>query len=358
MTREQADRDIKEHTKQVERENLNLRERNIEVERDLALMRIELEEMETKNHDLLDKNSDLEDKIEELYRETSHLEQLNQEIDNLKCENLKVKTECEDADMMKNNLHSRLVDSEKEIYKLNNFLQECELEIKRLKASSAEKCNDCEKRTESLNALEKHVVGQHEPSSDYCEYKSLKEKNSKENVSSRQLDVDVPSTSNCGKCERDNTAECDLKAHIELDHEYSCDLCDFRASIRSEIDNHESSHHNFFCEECNNIFRTQNKLKIHTCKLEVVNPECGSLYSKAWLDANGCNSIFCSNLSQEIAVLHSEQCVANTKTCCWIPYTLSVNTDSITHLEIDEYTYENKTGYREILWATLSAHTK
>jgi len=224
MTREQADRDLKEHTKQVERENLNLRERNIEVERDLALMRIELEEMETKNHDLLDKNSDIEDKIEDLYRETSHIEQLNQEIDNLKCENLKVKTECEDADMMKNNLHSRLVDSEKEIYKLNNFLQQCELEMKRLEASSAEKCNDCEKRSESLNALEKHVVSQHEPSSDDCEYTSLKEKNSKGNVSSRQLDVDVPSTSNCGKCERDNTAECDLKAHTELDHEYSCDL--------------------------------------------------------------------------------------------------------------------------------------
>ena len=35
-----------------------------------------------------DKNSDLEDKVEELYREISHIEQLGQEIENLKCDNL------------------------------------------------------------------------------------------------------------------------------------------------------------------------------------------------------------------------------------------------------------------------------
>ena len=358
ITREQADRDTKEHLKKVERENLNLRERNTEVERDLALMRIELEEMETKNHDLLDRNSELEDTNEELYRETSHLEQLNREIEHLKYENLKVKTECENTDIKKENLHSRLVDSEKEICKLNNFIQESDLEMKRLLASSSEQCNHCEKKTESLNALENHLENQHDPISEFCEYTSSKGNKSEERVSSEQVDVDIPSTSKCGKCESDKNTECDPKTHIDFGHDYSCDLCDFRANIKSEIDDHESSHHCFFCPECNNIYRTQNKLKMHTCKLEVINPESGSLYSKAWLDGNGCNSIFCSNLSQEIAVLHSEQCVSNTKTCCFSPYTLSVKTDSITHLEIDEYTYDCKTGYREILWATLSAHTK
>ena len=109
MTREEADRYIKEHIKQVEKENIKLRERNTDVERDLALMRIELEDMETNNHYLLDKNGILEDKVEELYRETSHLGTLNQEIENLNFENLKVKSECENMDIKKENLHSRLV---------------------------------------------------------------------------------------------------------------------------------------------------------------------------------------------------------------------------------------------------------
>ena len=347
MTREEADRDFKEHIKQVEKENTNLRERNTEVERVLALMRIELEEMETKNHDLLNTNSDLEDKVEELYRETSHLDQLNQEIENLKFENQKVKSECENTDIKKEMLHSRLVDSEKEICKLNNFIQECDLEMKRLVASSAEKCDQCEKKNESSNAFENHLDNQHDPTGDNCEH-----------VSPKQADADLPSTSNCGKCEIVNNTECDLETHLELGYEYSCDLCDFRANVKSEIDNHESTHHNFSCAECENIFRTENKLERHTCKLEVINPECKTLYSKSWFDGNGCNSIFCSTLNQEIAILHSEKCVSNTKTCCWSPYTLLVKTDSITHLEFDEYTYECKTGFREILWATLFAHTK
>ena len=83
----------------------------------------------------------------------------------------------------------------------------------------------------------------------------------------------------------------------------------------------------------NNTYRTPNKLEMHTCKLEVINPEYGSLYTKAWLDGNGCNAVFCRKLSQEIAILHSVKCVSTLKTCCSTPYTVSMKKDSTSSAE-------------------------
>ena len=146
--------------------------------------------------------------------------------------------------------------------------------------------------------------------------------------------------------------------HEETIYEFSCDLCEFHSNVQSEIDHHNLSKHEFPCSECDNTYRTPNKLEMHTCKLEVINPEYGSLYTKAWLDGNGCNAVFCRKLSQEIAILHSVKCVSNLKTCCWTPYTVSMKKDSIIHLECDNYTIECHIGYREMLWARLSADTK
>ena len=65
--------DIKAKLQKVEKENVNLKQRNTDVERDLGLLKIESEEIEIRNHELLNKNTDLHDKIEELYKEISSL---------------------------------------------------------------------------------------------------------------------------------------------------------------------------------------------------------------------------------------------------------------------------------------------
>ena len=55
VNKAKLDEDIKFKLKSVENENVNLKERNKDVERDLGLLRIEFEEMEIKNHKLLNK---------------------------------------------------------------------------------------------------------------------------------------------------------------------------------------------------------------------------------------------------------------------------------------------------------------
>ena len=150
---------------------------------------------------------------------------------------------------------------------------------------------------------------------------------------SQESDGDLPSTSKCGKCDYGCDTECDLNRHEETIYEFSCDLCEFHSNVQSEIDHHNLSKHEFPCSECDNTYRTPNKLEMHTCKLEVINPEYGSLYTKAWLDGNGCNAVFCRKLSQEIAILHSVKCVSTLKTCCWTPYTVSMKKDSTSSAE-------------------------
>ena len=63
------DEDIKAKLQKVEKENVNLKQRNT----DVGLLKIESEEIEIINHELLNKNTDLDDKIEELYKEISSL---------------------------------------------------------------------------------------------------------------------------------------------------------------------------------------------------------------------------------------------------------------------------------------------
>ena len=167
----------------------------------------------------------------------------------------------------------------------------------------------------------------------------------------------MPSTSKCWKCDYESDEESDIKTHIESAHKFRCDLCDFQADLKDDLETHELFEHNNPCPECINTFRTPDKLEHHICKLEVTNPEYGSLYTKNWLDGNGCNSIYCNNLSCEVIILHGKKCVVKDKTCSWTPYTLSEHGNSVTHLELGKYTYECKIRYREILWPKLVEST-
>ena len=85
-----------------------------------------------------------------------------------------------------------------------------------------------------------------------------------------------------------------------------------------------------------------------------MNPTFESMYFRSWLDGNGCNTIYCSKQNQEVAILHSVDCIANDRECGWVPYKLNIKSESeVTHLKDQGYTYETKMRCREILWSKL-----
>ena len=94
------------------------------------------------------------------------------------------------------------------------------------------------------------------------------------------------------------------------------------------------------------IYRTYDKLETHTCKLEVNNPTSGSYYTKNWVDGNGCNTVYCENLGQEVVILHCEKCVSDKKSCC--------KSSELLHLPLDKYAKKAELGYRDILWPKLT----
>ena len=121
-----------------------------------------------------------------------------------------------------------------------------------------------------------------------------------------------------------------------------------------DLENHQTLTHNRECEECNEHFRTLDKLHEHTCKKEISNPSFQTYYSRSWMDANGCNKIYCDITKQEVVILHSEKCIKGDKFCCWFPYQLHGQNSEVIHLEFELYTK----GFifrrnREMKWAEL-----
>ena len=88
-------------------------------------------------------------------------------------------------------------------------------------------------------------------------------------------------------------------------------------------------------------------------QLEITNPSFKSLYMKGWLDRKGCNAIYCSQLNQEVAILHCETYLLDTKPCAWAPYEQNQTKDHVTHLNLANYIYECKIRHRDLLWDKL-----
>ena len=230
----------------------------------------EIEELDVKNHKLLSNNTDLDDKIEELYREISHLEQ---NVDNDKL--VKVSNE-----------NKTLKDKLK---KLEESRNECIDNVHILEHTLQNRLSEIQRLNQKIEDLENQKV---EPECNNCQ--NATNKNSEKHSISEHADEDMPSTSKCGKCDYESDEESDIKTHIESAHKFRCDLCDFQADLKDDLETHELFEHNNPCPECINTFRTPDKLEQHICKLEVTNPENGPLYTKNWVDGNGCNSIYCN----------------------------------------------------------------
>ena len=173
--------DIDANLKSVEKENSRLRERNLDVEREHALLNIEFEKLEMKFGELKDINDKLNDKNEELSEEYTKLVKHNTTIDNdLKKETIKFdqyKNEelkkAKDKSDLVDILEATLENKKIEVNDLKKQLSKAFIEIEDLKGSLEDiqkyqfKCQNCEYEASTEVLLEEHMK-KHEPICKFC----------------------------------------------------------------------------------------------------------------------------------------------------------------------------------------------
>ena len=115
-------------------------------------------------------------------------------------------------------------------------------------------------------------------SCDKCESVASPEKGFKDDDKTEHLDENLPSTSNCGKCEYTSDDEEDLNLHIKSVHVILCNLCDFETDSNSTFNEHNLSVHTFPCNNCKLSFKSERKLSGHMCRIHILNPTCGDSY--------------------------------------------------------------------------------
>ena len=176
------------------------------------------------------------------------------------------------------------------------------------------------------------------------------EKSLKDHNEYKHSNEDLPSTSKCGKCEYNSVDEVDLNEHINFMHSDKnivCDLCDFMTShaetltkhrsdehynqcpkcdfhthYRDSFDLHLQEKHSFQCNYCNLVSKNERKHNSHTCRVYLENPTLGTLYTKEWINRNGCSAIYCSKKNKDVIWIHSSKCWTNEHPCYFAPFTL------------------------------------
>ena len=242
-------------------------------------------------------------------------------------------------------LEVKLHDKKLEIVKLNAEI----VQVRTLGQS----CTNCNYTFDLREELTKHILDKH--GSKIC--------TERVDISESDKDInnignpDLPSTSKCGTCLNTSEDERDLKTHTNSKHVLYCDHCEFQSESSDSLHEHYLLKHNFLCPTCSNIFKTQQKLSKHLCKLEVDNPSFGTFYTRGWFDLKGCNQVFCSDLDRQVAILHCEDCLKEETSCCWAPYKLSSKSEDIIHFQTKNFIKHTKMSHIEVLWPQLSEQT-
>ena len=140
----------------------------------------------------------------------------------------------------------------------------------------------------------------------------------------------MTSSNMCGKCEYHSEDEEELKehimlvhvlfcsvfnfqtesktrfdAHIKKDHTNRCTNCDFETQSEEDLNMHVYNEHKFSCTKCHHTSKNNTKHTNHTCKVYIQNPTYKNFYTKEWLNGNGCNAIYCSELQEDVIWSHS-----------------------------------------------------
>ena len=136
-----------------------------------------------------------------------------------------------------------------------------------------------------------------------------------------------------------------LSNHKTEQHEIKCDYCDFITQWKESHDLHLAEHHKFRCTKCKLAHNDSWKHNIHTCKVDIDNPTFKSFYTKAWLDQNGCNPVYCTERNEDVAWLHNDKCWSGELPCSWIPHIYigkSLKPGKAKHLEYSKFVRDTK----------------
>ena len=82
----------------------------------------------------------------------------------------------------------------------------------------------------------------------------------------------------CDKCENTFVSKDTSSDHNAIPTTSKCGSCEFESDSENEIQMHMKSGHDLLRSVCD--FESENKLNMHTCRLDVINPEYGDYYTK------------------------------------------------------------------------------
>ena len=147
-------------------------------------------------------------------------------------------------------------------------------------------------------------------------------------------------------------SETRLDAHMKADHMNKCTVCDFETNSEEDLNKHVNMEHTFSCRKCHHKSKNKAKHTNHTCKVYIQNPTFQTFYTKEWLNGNGCNAIYCSELQEDVIWLHSDRCWTNEHPCYFTPYNLQgsrYEPGYLHHFEFSRF-LENK----NICWGSMN----
>ena len=174
--------------------------------------------------------------------------------------------------------------------------------VEQAKLSQQFKCELCDYRSEIEDDLKYHNEKMHESKNDDA------------------------STSNCGTKQEVNASNVnELEENPEV---HKCDICDFRC-------------------------KTKTKLDSHMCRMLIENPASTDLYLNNLIIPNGCTTLFSKRANNEIAILHSQDCLQRKNVCSdlptWYPFEDQKYDGVVWHIEIDKYLLD-----RTVNWQALN----
>ena len=305
-------------------------------------------------------NSFLKTKITELEDERANLKVINNEM------GIKIETLVKDKvalieEIEEGQADIKAANSKNEtMKKKNNVLEKDTIQLKDVIKNLNGKI---ENKEETIQILEFTVKSKH------SEIQNLQAKLviKKDTEVDSDSDSQKASTSGCNKVEEQETHNsCDtcsfetknhdaLMKHMQEEHTEICDYCDFDTNCKKTLELHLEEKHKFICKKCKLAHNEEWRHNIHVCKLNIENPRYRTFYTKAWLDQNGCNVIYCEEQNEEVAWLHNHKCWSGEIPCFWTPGYLDkdIEPGAVRHLKYSEFVEDAR-----ICWLDLCKEFK
>ena len=279
------------------------------------MLEFEKEELEVKNETLEKAKIDMDDSIEEVYTKNRELLKLNENLVN---ESVRMKIEVEEARK--------------------------EFDKKDLKTS---------KKTKLLEASNKDLEERMMMSENVIKSRDLDIIELKKNCFAGEKSDNFDKVVKRNKEEEYFSSVMKTFQSFTQRNDHRCEECDFDARTSEVLKMHMQEKHEVQCEDCSEKFKGLNRLKNHMCRLYIGNPSCGDFYVKNWMIKNECVRVFSENLKREIAIIHSEVCLDKHSCTYVLPEFISqpryIDNSGFIHLHSSELIID-----RNVKWAILT----